>query len=84
MQLRGRSRSRQPVPAIEFRMMRLRRYGAALYGTRTAESWEDEEDKSLTQMYEKRIKHKDMALRLNQILLDRVLSNPATEDNWET
>ena len=54
------------VPAIEFRMMKLRRYGAALYGTRTAKSWEDEEDKLLIEMHEKRVKHKDMALRLDR------------------
>ena len=51
------------VPAIEFRMMKLRRYGAALYGTRTAKSWEDEEDRLLIEMYEKGVKHKDIALR---------------------
>ena len=51
------------VPAIEFRMMKLRRYGAALYGTRTAKPWEDEEDRLLIEMYEKGVKHKDIALR---------------------
>ena len=45
------------VSAIEFRMMRLRRYGAALYGTNTAKPWEDEEDRLLIEMYEKGVKH---------------------------
>jgi len=54
------------VLAIEVRMKKLRLYGSALYGTRTAEPWEDKEDKLLIEMYEEGVEHKDIGLRLDR------------------